>query len=85
MLHQIAVFGSASRAGFVSRTGSVVVSKWLSTARSHVPLRLHELDPEARYVVEGVEGLRSGAAWMRLGVELGLSDFQSTVRRIQQV
>jgi alpha-galactosidase len=52
---------------------------------AHPPIRLLGLDPEARYAVEGVEGVRSGAAWMRLGIDLALSDFQSTVRRIRQI
>jgi alpha-galactosidase len=48
-------------------------------------LRLRGLEPEARYAVEGLEEVRSGAAWMRLGIDLVLGDFQSTIRRIRQV
>jgi len=51
----------------------------------HSPLPLRGLNPEALYEVEGVAGARSGAAWMRLGIDLALTDFQSTVRRIRQV
>lgn len=60
--------------------------------RTHLPpryplpaLRLHGLDPEARYEVEGVAGARSGQAWMQLGLVLALGDFESTVRHIRRV
>lgn len=49
------------------------------------PLYLRGLEPEACYQVEGMEGTRSGLAWMRAGLEIELSDFSSTVRRIQRV
>jgi alpha-galactosidase len=54
------------------------------------PLYLRGLDPEARYVVEGFAEPRSGAAWMRAGLQLELGDmhspnFQSTVRHIRRV
>jgi alpha-galactosidase len=49
------------------------------------PIYLRGLNPGARYTVEGCEGVRSGLAWMRTGVEVMLSDYQSTVRRIHQV
>jgi alpha-galactosidase len=46
------------------------------------PLYLRGLDPAARYEVEGIDGVRSGQAWMSVGLRLDLSDFQSTMRRI---
>ena len=49
------------------------------------PLYLRGLNPSARYTVEGCEGVRSGLAWMRTGLELNLGDYQSTLRRIRQV
>ena len=49
------------------------------------PVYLRGLDPNARYTVEGCEGVRSGLAWMRSGIELFLWDYQSTIRRIRQV
>jgi alpha-galactosidase len=49
------------------------------------PLYLRGLNPSAQYTVEGCEGVRSGLAWMRTGLELNLGDYQSTVRRIRQV
>ena len=56
------------------------------------PVRLQGLEPTALYEIEGVDGARSGAAWMHAGVDLGLSDlfvavqdFQSTMRRIKRV
>ena len=49
------------------------------------PLPLRGLDPGALYEVEGVEGARSGAAWMTLGLRLDLGDFGSTVRSIRRV
>lgn len=45
-------------------------------------LYLHGLDPDAMYEVEGIAGVRSGAAWMYSGVRLSLPNFGSTVRRI---
>jgi len=60
--------------------------------RTHLPepvelpaLYPRGLDPDARYTVEGVDGARSGAAWMRAGVRIGLGDFESTVRRVRRV
>jgi len=60
--------------------------------RTHLPepaepltLRLRGLDPMARYTVEGVEGARSGGAWMHAGLELSLVDFDSTIRHIRRV
>jgi alpha-galactosidase len=49
------------------------------------PLYLRGLDREARYAVEGVPDTRSGLAWMHVGLQLELSDFESTVRRIWRV
>lgn len=60
--------------------------------RTHLPppailprLRLRGLDSDALFEVEGVEGARSGAAWMHDGVHIELHDFESTVRRITRV
>jgi alpha-galactosidase len=60
--------------------------------RTHLPepaympvLHLRGLDPQARYQVEGVDGVRSGLGWMHGGVQFALGDFESTVRRIRQV
>jgi len=54
--------------------------------RLQVPLLLlRGLDPDARYEIEGIEGLRSGKAWKHVGLHLELGDFQSTVRRIRRV
>ena len=49
------------------------------------PVFLRGLDEAGLYEVEGVEGMRSGAAWMNVGVMLTLGDFQSTVRRIRRI
>jgi len=60
--------------------------------RTHLPepvelpaLYPRGLDPDARYTVEGVDGARLGAAWMRAGVRIGLGDFESTVQRVRRV
>ncbi len=50
-----------------------------------VTLSLQGLDPDAPYRVEGIEEVRSGRAWARVGVQLSLKDFSSTVRRITRV
>ena len=49
------------------------------------PLYLRGLELNARYQVEGIEGARSGLAWMRTGIEIELGDFSSTIRRIRRV
>jgi hypothetical protein len=60
--------------------------------RTHVPppaqlppLYLRGLDLNARYVVEGIAGARSGSSWMHAGMQLELHDFESTARRIKRV
>ncbi len=45
-------------------------------------LYLRGLDPAARYTVEGIEEIRSGQAWMHVGIQLTLGNFESTVLRI---
>lgn len=49
------------------------------------PIYLRGLDPDANYQVEDYEGIRSGLAWMRLGLDIYLSDYQSAMLRIRQV
>jgi alpha-galactosidase len=48
-------------------------------------VRLRGLDPLAIYEIEGFDERRSGAAWMQIGVEFKLYNFESTMRRIQRV
>jgi alpha-galactosidase len=43
------------------------------------------LDSDALYKIEGYPKARSGKAWMRLGLEFNLSNFGSTIRKIQRV
>ena len=49
------------------------------------PLYLPGLDPQARYEIEGLPGIRSGLAWRHLGIQLGLGNMQSTMRRISSI
>ena len=49
------------------------------------PIYLRGLNPTAHYTIDEYEEVRSGLAWMRTGLDLYLSDYQSTVRRIRQV
>jgi len=53
--------------------------------QSQLPIYLRGLDPNANYSIEEQSDVRSGLAWMRTGIELYLSDYQSTVLRIRQV
>jgi alpha-galactosidase len=53
--------------------------------QAQLPIYLHGLDPNANYLIEEQSDVRSGLAWMRTGIELYLSDYQSTVLRIRQV
>lgn len=49
------------------------------------PIYPRGLDPQATYEIEGVEGARSGLAWMRVGLNIALHDFESALRRIRRV
>jgi alpha-galactosidase len=49
------------------------------------PLRLRGLDPEALYIIDGVEQPRSGSAWMHDGLQMGLKNFESKLLRIRRV
>ncbi len=60
--------------------------------RVHMPeparipsIYLRGLAPDARYTVDGFDEVRSGAAWMNLGLHLELGNGESTVRRIRRV
>jgi alpha-galactosidase len=60
--------------------------------RTHLPepaqlpvIYLRGMDPDGRYEIEGLPGVRSGLGWMRAGLTIPLGDFQSTVRRIKRV
>ncbi|MGE5377980.1 MAG: GH36 C-terminal domain-containing protein [Bacteroidota bacterium] len=43
------------------------------------------LDPDAMYQVDEHDEIRSGRAWMNVGIDLYLSDYQSNVLRVRQV
>jgi alpha-galactosidase len=47
-------------------------------------LHIAGLDPEARYTVEGVDAVRSGRAWERVGLQLALDNFESAMLHIQR-
>ena len=49
------------------------------------PLYLRGLEPQARYLLESSNETRSGAAWMQVGLQLQLSDFESAVLRLVRV
>jgi alpha-galactosidase len=49
------------------------------------PIYLQGLEPETRYAIEGFNEVRSGHAWMNIGLRLPLGNFESTVRRIKRV
>jgi alpha-galactosidase len=60
--------------------------------RTHIPppvilpsIALRGLDPQASYTIEGIEGSRSGAAWMHVGVRLDLHDYESRMLRIRRI
>ena len=48
-------------------------------------LYLPGLDPQARYEIEGLPDIRSGLGWRHTGIQLGLGNMQSTLRRIRRV
>jgi alpha-galactosidase len=48
------------------------------------PLYLRGLDTQARYLVEGTEGARSGAALMQAGLHLRLANFESRLLRLHR-
>jgi alpha-galactosidase len=49
------------------------------------PVYLRGLTPEALYIIEDRDEVRSGLAWMRTGLDLYLADYQSVMLRIRQV
>ncbi len=49
------------------------------------PVYPRGLDPQAMYQVDERDEIRSGLAWMQLGLDFYLSDYQSTMLRIRQV
>jgi alpha-galactosidase len=49
------------------------------------PVYLRGLDPAANYRIDGQSGVRSGLAWMQIGINLYLADYQSVMLRIRQV
>ena len=49
------------------------------------PVYPRGLDPDALYSIEGFDDIRSGRAWMQLGVEVYLTNYQSAMMRILQV
>ncbi|MCB9115940.1 MAG: alpha-galactosidase [Caldilinea sp.] len=49
------------------------------------PVFLRGLDRDARYAIEGFDEVRSGQAWMNLGLRIDLKNGESTVRRITKI
>jgi alpha-galactosidase len=49
------------------------------------PVYPRGLNPEANYAIDEYDEVRSGLAWMRTGLDIYLSDYQSTMLRIRQV
>ncbi|MCB0054099.1 MAG: alpha-galactosidase, partial [Caldilinea sp.] len=49
------------------------------------PIYLRGLEPGARYTIEGFDEVRSGQAWMNLGLRIDLKNGESTVRRITKI
>ncbi|MBV9259202.1 MAG: GH36 C-terminal domain-containing protein, partial [Ktedonobacteraceae bacterium] len=49
------------------------------------PLYLRGLDPDARYTVDGIDGIRSGKALMHTGVQVALNNFQSALLCVRKV
>ena len=48
------------------------------------PIYPRGLEPDAAYTLDGSDETRSGLAWMTLGIELYLTDYQSRVLRLRQ-
>ncbi len=49
------------------------------------PIYPRGLNPTAKYTIDDQSETRTGLAWMNIGLDLYLSNFQSTVLRIRQV
>jgi alpha-galactosidase len=49
------------------------------------PIYLQGLDPDAKYTIEGLPGVRTGKAWMNQGILLPLGNYESTVRKVRRV
>jgi alpha-galactosidase len=74
---------------YVSKDRSEAV---LFAFRTYIPdpielpsLYLCGLDPDTRYRIDGVDGVRSGKSWMHAGVRVSLNNFQSVLLRIRKV
>jgi alpha-galactosidase len=48
-------------------------------------LYLRGLEPDARYSIDGVAGIRSGQALLHAGVQVALNNFQSVLLRVRKV
>jgi len=49
------------------------------------PIYLRGLDRDVRYAIDGFDEVRSGQAWMSLGLRIDLKNGESTVRRITRI
>jgi len=49
------------------------------------PVYLCGLDPTASYKVDGFDKIHSGLAWMQIGIDIHLTDYQSTLLHILQI
>ena len=58
---------------------------WLPDPSAMPPIYLRGLQPDAVYTVEGIDGEKSGAAWMHIGLVVTIGNLESTVRRITRV
>ncbi len=48
-------------------------------------LYLQGLDADARYTIDGMDGIRSGKAWMHAGIQVALNNFQSVLLHVRKV
>ncbi|MCA9904132.1 MAG: alpha-galactosidase [Anaerolineae bacterium] len=58
---------------------------WLPDPTILPPIRLRGLIPDARYEIQGIDGERSGLAWMRDGLRLPLANLESAVHTIRRL
>ncbi|MCL4246884.1 MAG: alpha-galactosidase [Anaerolineae bacterium] len=58
---------------------------WLPDPTILPPIRLRGLIPDAHYEIQGIDGERSGLAWMRDGLRLPLANLESAVHTIRRL
>ena len=58
--------------------------KHVARMQAKPTIRLAGLEPDATYVIHGSDRRMSGAAWMQIGIELTMDNFESQIVRLNR-